>query len=154
MSEEFEVHVAWPADESSKRPPDVVYSRDSWLSAPGKPEVFGSSPPAFGGDPKGYNPEVLLILSLSQCHMLTFLALAAKNKLTVLHYEDRAIGKLGKNAEGKMQMMEVVLRPQVTVAKGTDRDVADSLHNRAHSLCFMANSVNFPVVHEPELKER
>ena len=154
MSEEFEVHVAWPAEETSKRPPDTVYSRDSWLSAPGKPEVFGSSPPAFGGDPKGYNPEVLLILSLSQCHMLTFLALAAKNKMSILHYEDRAIGRLGKNAEGKMQMMEVVLRPQVTVAKGTDHDAAASLHARAHSLCFMANSVNFPVIHEPGMNER
>jgi organic hydroperoxide reductase OsmC/OhrA len=154
MSEEFEVHVAWPADEASKRPPDTVYSRDSWLSAPGKPEVFGSSPPAFGGDPKGYNPEVMLILSLSQCHMLTFLALAAKNKLSVLHYEDRARGRLGKNAEGKMQMVEVLLKPKVTMPKGTDVDVVNSLHNRAHSLCFMANSVNFPVEREPELIER
>ena len=154
MSEEFEVHVAWPADETSKRPPDTVYSRDSWLSAPGKPEVFGTSPPVFGGNPKGYNPEVLLILSLSQCHMLTFLALAAKNKMTILHYEDRAIGKLGKNAEGKMQMMEVLLRPQVTVAKGTDKEAAGALHARAHSLCFIANSVNFPVTHDPGMSER
>ena len=112
MSDAFDVSVVWPAETTQKLPPDPAFSRDNWLAAPNKAEVFGSSPAVFGGDPKGYNPEELLTLSLSQCHLLTYLAMAAKRKISVLHYEDHATGQLGKNADGKMQMVEVVLRPQ------------------------------------------
>lgn len=144
----------WPADAAQKMPPEATYSRDNWLAAHGKAEVFGSAPAAFGGDPRGYNPEELMALSLSQCHLLTYLAIAAKRGIRVLHYEDHAVAQLGKNAEGRTQMVEVLLRPKVTVAKGTNLEDARALHERAHSACFMANSVNFPVRHEPEILER
>ena len=154
MSDAFEVSVVWPAETTQKLPPDPAFSRDNWLAAPNKAEVFGSSPAVFGGDPKGYNPEELMTLSLSQCHLLTYLAMAAKRQIAVLHYEDHATGRLGKNADGKMQMVEVVLRPKVIVAKGTSVEDARALHERAHAACFMANSVNFPVRNEPEIQER
>lgn len=154
MSETFEVRVAWPADAAQKLPPDAAFSRNNWLGAPGKPEVFGSSPVVFGGEARGYNPEELMTLSLSQCHLLTYLALAAKRGIRVLRYEDNASARLGKNAEGRTQMVEVVLRPRVTVAAGTRVDDAKALHERAHAACFMANSVNFPVRNEPEIVER
>lgn len=154
MSEAFETRVVWPADENQKLPPDATFSRNNWLAAHGKAEVFGSSPVIFGGDPKGYNPEELLTLSLSECHMLTYLAIAAKRGLKVLHYEDNATGSLGKNAEGRTQMMEVVLRPKVTVAKGSSLEDAKAFHARAHTACFMAASVNFPVRNEPEVVEK
>lgn len=154
MSESFEVHVAWPADAAQKMPPDPAFSRNNWLGAPGKKEVFGSSPVAFGGDPGGYNPEELLMLSLSQCHMLTYLALAAKKQFKVIHYEDRATGSLGKNAEGRMQVVDVVLHPRVIVAKGTDLAEARAMHVRAHAHCFIAASVNFPVRNDPEVAEQ
>ncbi len=108
----------------------------------------------FGGDPTGYNPEELLMLALSQCHLLTYLAMAAKRGIRVLHYEDRAIGSLGKNADGRMQMVEVVLHPKVIVAQDTDLEEARALHARAHAACFIANSVNFEVRNEPEVTER
>jgi organic hydroperoxide reductase OsmC/OhrA len=152
MSESFEVRVVWPADERQKMPPDPAFSRDNWLAAPGKPEVPGSSPAVFGGDPRRYNPEELLMLSLSQCHLLTYLAIAAKRQIHVVHYDDRAVGRLGKNAEGRMQMMEVILRPHVVLAKGADVEEARALHAKAHAACFMANSVNFPVTHEPDMR--
>jgi organic hydroperoxide reductase OsmC/OhrA len=116
--------------------------------------VFGSSPVAFGGEPRGYNPEELMALSLSQCHMLTYLAIAAKRGIHVLHYEDNATAQLGKNAEGRTQMVDVLLRPKVTVAKGTNLDDARAFHARAHSACFMASSVNFTVRNAPEILEK
>ena len=154
MSESFEVRVVWPADPAQKLPPDAAFSRNNWLAAPGKAEVPGSSPVVFGGEPSGYNPEELMALSLSQCHMLTYLAITAKRGIHVLHYEDNATAHLGKNAEGRTQMVEVILRPKVTVAKGASLEDAQALHARAHSACFMANSVNFAVRHEPEILEK
>lgn len=149
MSEVFQANVVWPAGAAQKMPPDASYSRSSWLSAPGKGEVPGSSGLAFGGDPHGYNPEELMILSLAQCHMLTFLALATRRKLGVRRYADNATGTLAKNAAGRMQMSEVVLHPHVVFTAGTDVDEVQGLHAKAHELCFMANSVNFTVRVEP-----
>ena len=153
MSDAFEVRVVWPADPSQKLLPDPEHSPNNRLSAPGKTEVFGSSPVVFGGDPRGYNPEELLLLSLSQCHMLTYLAIAAKRRIAVLRYEDRATGTLGKNAQAKTQMVEAVLHPRVTVQKGTNLEDARAMHDKAHEHCFIANSVNFPVRNEPEIVE-
>ena len=73
-------------------------------AAPATRRFVGSSPPVFGGDAARYNPEELMAMSLSHCHMLTYLALAAKKQVAVLAYEDRATGVLGKDALGKMQM--------------------------------------------------
>ena len=96
-------------------------------------------------------------MSLAQCHMLTYLAIAAKKRMTILAYEDRATGTLavGENGvEGKMSMQEVVLHPRVTVAKGTNLADAQAIHEKAHANCFIANSVNFPVRHEAQITER
>jgi organic hydroperoxide reductase OsmC/OhrA len=78
---------------------------------------------------------------------------AASGGLAVKRYEDRATGTLGKNANGQTQMAEVVLHPRVTIPRGADAAMARDLHDRAHHHCFMANSVNFPVRHEPEIVE-
>ena len=149
MSEVFQATIVWPSDASQKTPPDASYSRSSWLSAPGKGEVPGSSGVAFGGDPRGYNPEELMILSLAECHMLTFLALAARRKLGVKRYGDKATGTLAKNAQGRTQFSEVVLHPHVVFTTGTNMDEIQGLHAKAHELCFMAYSVNFTVRVEP-----
>jgi organic hydroperoxide reductase OsmC/OhrA len=154
MGDEFEVRVAWPADASQKLPPDPAFSRNNRLAAPGKVEIPGSAPVVFGGDPQGYNPEELLLLSLSECHMLTYLAIAAKRGVVVLQYEDRATGVLGKGGQGKTQMTQAVLHPRVFVRKGTNLDEARAMHEKAHASCFIANSVNFPVRNEPEVVER
>lgn len=149
----FETFLAYPADPAQKRPPDPDFSRDNRMGAAGHPDVPGALPAAFGGHERGYSPEDLMILSLSECHCLTYLRLAQKNRLAIVRYEDRASGRLGKNANGMTQMVEVVLRPRVTVARGTDVAAAKALHERAHHHCFMANSVNFPVRNEPEIVE-
>lgn len=88
------------------------------------------------------DPEEAFVASLSSCHMLFFLSLAAKERWLIDHYEDQAVGILGKNAQGKMAMTEVTLMPKVTFA-GTQptRDSQEELHHQAHELCFIANSV-------------
>ncbi len=156
----FESSLRWPADPAQPLPPDPVFSRNSVLGSPGKADVAASSPTVFGGDAARYNPEELLLMSLSQCHMLTYLAIAAKKRMTVLSYVDRATGTLGlgepgtkHGPPGKMSMQEVTLRPRVTVAKGTDLADAMAIHEKAHANCFIANSVNFPVTHAAEIVE-
>jgi organic hydroperoxide reductase OsmC/OhrA len=155
MSDEHTFHTTlhWPADPAQEKPPVATFSRNSVLGAPGHAPVDASSPPVFGGEAARYNPEELLTMALSQCHMLTFLALAARKQVAVLAYEDHATGKLGKGASGKMQMEHVMLRPKVTVARGTDLAAVNAMHEKAHAHCFIANSVNFPVENAPEAVE-
>ncbi len=152
----FEVSLQWPVSVTagtSPRHPDAAFSRDAELWANDKPPVPGSAPGVFGGSAARYNPEELLLMSLSECHMLTFLAIASKKRIAVLRYEDRASGALAAGAfgtPGKLSMQEVVLHPRVTVAAGVDLADLAAIHDKAHANCFIANSVNFPVRVEAE----
>ena len=125
------------------------YERAHEYSVSGKPVIPGSSDPAFRGDATRYNPEELLVMSLSSCHMLWYLHLAAENKVVVVDYVDDAVGTMVETADTGGHFTEVMLRPAVTLATGSDVSLAQSLHERAHHLCFVANSVNFPVRCEP-----
>ena len=128
------------------------YDRNHEISAPGKPLIPGSSDPAFRGDAARYNPEDLLVASLSTCHMLWYLHLAAVNKVVVLDYEDQADGVMEETADGGGRFLEVTLRPRITVTAQSDLDTAKQLHHDAHEKCFIANSVNFPVGCEPVIR--
>ena len=153
----FEATLRWPASATQPLPPEPAFSRNSILGATGKPDVAASSPTVYGGDDNRYNPEELLLMSLAQCHMLTYLAIAAKKRMTILAYEDRATGTLSvgeHGATGKMSMQEVTLHPRVTVAVGTNLADAGAIHEKAHANCFIANSVNFPVTCEAVTTER
>jgi organic hydroperoxide reductase OsmC/OhrA len=125
-----------------------VYSRKYRLDFPGKPSLTGSAAQDFRGDPSLHNPEDLLVAALSACHCLSYLALCARAGIQVVSYEDDAIGTM-EGTGGQFQFTDVLLRPRVTVAPGTDLDRAQSLHDVAHAECFIAKSVNFPVRHEP-----
>jgi organic hydroperoxide reductase OsmC/OhrA len=111
--------------------------------------IAGSSDPHFRGDGTRYNPEDLLVASLSACHMLSYLHLCAVNQVVVTAYEDDAIGSMAENRDGSGQFIEVVLRPRVTIAPESDVVKALALHEDAGRVCFIARSVNFPVRHEP-----
>ena len=121
------------------------------LSAAGRPDLQGSSDPAFRGDAARWNPEDLLVASLSSCHMLWYLHLCAQAKITVLAYRDDATGTMVEVEGGGGRFTAVVLKPVVTIAAGGDVARAKALHEDAHRLCFIANSVNFPVGIEPEV---
>ncbi len=126
-----------------------AYSRDHVISAAGRPDLAGSSDPAFRGDASRWNPEDLLVGSLSSCHMLWYLHLCAQAKITVLAYHDNAEGTMVEDAGGGGRFRGAVLRPVATLAAGSEAALAKALHEEAHRLCFIANSVNFPVSIEP-----
>ena len=105
----------------------------------------GSSDPAFRGDAQRYNPEELLVASLSSCHMLWYLHLCAVNGVVVIGYEDAASGTMQETDSGSGSFAKVELKPRVTIASSSDPVKAEALHEEAHKNCFVANSVNFPV---------
>lgn len=148
----YEVHVAWTGNRGEGTTSYRAYDRDHEARSEGRPPIPGSSDPAFRGDPDRWDPERLLVASLSQCHLLWYLHLCALDGVVVLSYEDRATGEMVEDPDGGGQFAEVTLRPVVGVADQAMVERAQALHARAHSLCFIARSVNFPVRHEPEVR--
>jgi len=124
------------------------YSREYTVNIEGKPPFIGSADPTFRGDSALYNPEDLLVIALSSCHMLSYLALCARSGIRVTFYADEAFGKMARQ-EGKIRFTEVVLHPKVVIEAGDDIKKAQSFHHNAHEECFIANSVAFPVLHKP-----
>lgn len=128
-----------------------AYARDHVITAAGRPDLPGSSDPAFRGDGSRWNPEDLLLASLSSCHMLWYLHLCAQAKIAVLAYCDDAIATMVEDDGGGGRFTGAVLHPVATIAVGGDAALASALHEEAHRLCFIANSVNFPVRIEPRV---
>ena len=147
----YRTEVDWPAHDGQGTKSYTSYSRDHGITADGKPPIPGSSDPSFRGDPSRYNPEELLVASLSSCHMLWYLHLCAVNGVSVLEYRDRAFGFMNENPDGSGEFVRVVLRPRIKIAPGDDRSKALALHQEAHRFCFVARSVNFPVEIEAEI---
>jgi organic hydroperoxide reductase OsmC/OhrA len=125
------------------------YERSYDISVSGKPAIPGSSDPAFRGDRARWNPEELLVASLSACHKLWYLHLCSEAGVVVEAYVDEAVGVMEESTDGGGHFVEVTLRPKVNVAPGSDKAKAHSLHQTAHDKCFVARSVNFPVTCEP-----
>jgi organic hydroperoxide reductase OsmC/OhrA len=128
------------------------YDRTHQLAAPGKPTLTTSSDPAFLGLPELWNPEDMLLGALSSCHMLSYLACCARARITVLDYTDRATATMVENGKGGGAFTEATLRPVVTIAQADKVQHAMRLHGTAGKVCFIANSVNFPVHHEAEIR--
>lgn len=149
----YEVRIDWTGNDGQGTKSYAGYRRDHTITAAGKPQIPGSSDPGFRGDRTRYNPEELLVASLSSCHMLWYLHLCAVNHVTVVEYQDAASGEMQENEDGSGEFVRVLLKPSVKVAAGGDLDKALSLHARAHHLCFIARSVNFPVEVVPEIVE-
>lgn len=147
----YEVRLEWTGNDGQGTKTYKGYRRDHVILSDDKPEIPGSSDPNFRGNPSRYNPEELLVASLSACHMLWYLHLCAVNHISVVSYRDAASGVMRENSDGSGEFVRVVLKPAVTVSPGDDRVKADELHHEAHRLCFIARSVNFPVEVEPEI---
>jgi organic hydroperoxide reductase OsmC/OhrA len=148
----YEVTVVWTGNRGEGTASYRAYSREHEVTAEGPPAISGSSDPAFRGDRERWNPEQLLVAALSQCHLLSYLHVCAVSDVVVTAYEDRADGEMRQTENGGGSFSEVTLRPVVTVAESAMADRALELHDRAHELCFIASSVNFPVRHEPEIR--
>ena len=143
----YQAKLTWTGAAAGPTSDYKSYSREYRVVFEGKPPMTGSADPAFRGDPALHNPEDLLLVALSSCHMLSYLALAALEGLQVVAYEDQASGTMQQQGRGG-RFTEVMLRPQVLLAPGSDLARAEALHEAAHATCFIANSVNFPVRHE------
>jgi organic hydroperoxide reductase OsmC/OhrA len=150
----YAVTVDWTGNKGTGTSAYAAYARAHEIHIAGKPPIPGSSDPGFRGDPARYNPEDLLVASLSTCHMLWYLHLCSVAGVVVTAYVDRAEGTMIEEADGGGQFTAVVLKPEVTVKPGTDRAKAEELHHVAHKMCFIARSVNFPVTHEPTIREQ
>ncbi len=142
---EFRARVDW-----TRHDPDFhvdTYRRDHQIAYGSGLVAAASSAPEYKGAADRLNPEEALVGALSSCHMLTFLAIAARKRLVVDAYEDEASGVLGKNDEGRLSMTEVWLRPRVRFAPGAgvDGEALDALHQAAHRNCFIAQSVKTKV---------
>lgn len=145
----YEAKVTWTGNPGDGTASWRGYRRDYAISAAGKPAILGSSDPGFRGDPARWNPEELLVASLSACHELWYLGLCAQAGVVVTAYEDAAQGVMVEETGGAGQFVSVTLRPRVTLAAGSDAGQARMLHQKAHEMCFIARSVNFPVACEP-----
>jgi organic hydroperoxide reductase OsmC/OhrA len=127
-----------------------AYSRNHELNGAGKSEpIRGSSDPLFRGDPTRYNPEELLLGALSACHMLWVLHLSADAGIAITEYTDEATGEMVEHADGSGEFTRVVLHPRVVITDAARIAEATAIHGRAHAVCCLARSVNFPVEHEP-----
>ena len=148
----YQSTVRWTGNTGTGTSAYGAYSRNHEIVASGKPTIPASSDPAFSGDASRYNPEELLVASLSACHMLWYLHLCAVNKVVVLDYEDQAGGIMEETGDGGGRFLEVTLRPGITVTAESDLETAKRLHHDAHEKCFIASSVNFPVGCEPVIR--
>jgi organic hydroperoxide reductase OsmC/OhrA len=150
----YDVSVEWTGNLGTGTDSYHTYSRSHVTHAPGKPDIDGSADAVFRGDTRRWAPEDLLIAAVSACHMLWYLHLAADAGVVITDYVDRAHGVLAEETDGGGQMVDVVLRPLVTVADPSMVEPAGALHSAANAKCFIARSLNFPVRHEPQTRVR
>jgi organic hydroperoxide reductase OsmC/OhrA len=147
----YEARLRWTGAAAGPAREYAEYSRAYVLEIDGKPALYGSADPRFRGDASVHNPEDLLVGALAACHLLSYLAECTRAGIAVVSYEDDARGEMTL-IEGKIRFREVMLAPRVVIAAGHDPEIAMLLHERAHTECFIANSVNFPVSHEASVR--
>ncbi|MEZ5850237.1 MAG: OsmC family protein [Hyphomicrobiaceae bacterium] len=147
----YECRVTWTGNDGTGTSGYRAYRRDHTVAVAGKPEIAGSSDPAFRGDASRHNPEDLLVASISSCHMLWYLHLASDAGIVVTEYVDDAVGTMVEDRARGGWFNGVVLRPAIKIAPGGDVGRAIALHQAAHEKCFIANSLNFPVTVEPRI---
>lgn len=147
----YEVRVTWTGNTGTGTAAYRGYERSVEVETDGKPMLLASADPAFRGDATRWNPEDLLTAALSECHLLSYLAIAVANGVRVVAYRDTATAVMVTNADGSGQFTEVVLHPEVVVAEQAMAPAAEELHAKASELCFIARSVNFPVRHRPRV---
>lgn len=147
----YELTVVWTGNRGEGTAGYRAYARDHEVTADSRPTIPGSADRAFRGNAERWDPERLLVAALSQCHMLSYLHACAEAGVVVVDYVDHAEGEMQQTPDGGGRFTEVTLRPHVTVSAESMTDAARKLHDRAHQLCFIANSVNFPVLHEPTI---
>lgn len=144
----YKTSMVWTGNKGEGTSNYRAFDRSYIFSVNNKPDIFGSADAAFLGDKNKYNPEELLVASLSSCHMLWYLHLCSEAGVIVVDYMDNAKGTMIETANGGGRFSEVTLYPVVTVTENGMISKANALHLKANELCFIANSVNFEVLHQ------
>lgn len=150
----YQTTVTWTGNTGAGTAHYRSYQRSYDIEASGKAKILGSADPAFRGDATRWNPEDLLVASLSACHKLWYLHLCAAAGVNVVDYVDHAEGIMIEDGTKGGYFTCVTLRPIVTISAGSDPDKATALHHEAGAKCFIANSVNFTVKHEPAIRQQ
>lgn len=148
MKHLFKAALNWTSSQIQQHSTKRFYSKSHKVIIEGKPVLDISAAKAFKGDPELYNPEDLLLSSLVSCHMMSYLYVCSQNGIEVLEYSDNAEAILEVSPDGSGRFVEVVLNPKVKIANPDKVELALELHTKANQLCFIANSCNFPVLHE------
>ncbi|ADY54015.1 OsmC family protein [Pseudopedobacter saltans DSM 12145] len=146
---QYKATIVWTGNSGSGTSDYKSYERSHLIEIGNKPDILGSADPAFRGDANRHNPEDLLLSSLSSCHMLWYLHLCSAEGIIVLEYTDYAEGIMIEKNDGSGHFREVTLHPRIKVKEHTMLEKAYALHEKANKFCFIANSVRFPVKHEP-----
>lgn len=144
----YKTTITWTGNTGQGTQSYQSYERDHIIQAQGKPEIPGTSEVSYRGNMVRYNPEELLLASLSSCHMLWYLHLCSVNNVVITAYVDYAEGTMQNTSNGGGHFTQAILKPQITIAGQADTTLLDNLHQQANKLCFIASSCNFPVLHE------
>lgn len=148
----FKVAINWTSNQNQEESGRKFYTKSHQIKIEGKPILNVSAAKAFKGDPELYNPEDLLLSSLVSCHMMSYLYVCSQNGIEVLEYSDHAEAILEVAPDGSGRFTEVCLHPNVVIANADKVQEALDLHTKANKLCFIANSCNFPVLHQASCK--
>lgn len=143
--------IEWTGNHGESTKNYRSYERSYTISVDGKADIYGSSDPAFLGNPRLHNPEDLLLASVSSCHLLWYLHFCSVNKILVLEYKDFAEGTMTEEANGSGKFTKIILKPKIVVAEKSMIEKAIELHEKANEYCFIANSLNFTIQHQPEI---
>ncbi len=150
----YSTKLKWTGNQGTGTSGYRGYQRDYEIKSAVKPIIHGSSDPSFLGNPQKYNPEELLVASVSSCHMLWYLHLCSQEGIIVIRYEDDAQGRMIEYRDGRGVFESIVLKPKILVAKNSMIKEAIELHTKANEMCFVANSLSIRVEHKPEVSCR
>lgn len=149
MKHLFKAKLHWDAVPKEGIPLSKKYTKTHQITIDGKAILNVSAAKAFKGDPGLYNPEDLLLSSVVSCHMMSYLYVCSQNGITVVSYQDNAVGTLEVAENGSGRFVEIRLNPEVIIKEKEKTELALNLHTKANELCFIANSCNFPILHFP-----
>lgn len=145
----YELTSTWTGNRGTGTSGIRDYDRAITVDVAGKPTMLASSDTPFRGDPERWNPEDMLLAALSECHLLSYLHACVVAGVVVVSYRDRATALMREDGRGGGAFVEAVLHPEVVVADAAMIEAAMAAHEQANAWCFIANSVNFPVRHDP-----
>lgn len=149
---QYEAKIVWTGNKGSGTLDYRAYDRSYLVKIVGKPDIIGSSASVFNGDKKAHNPEDLLLAAVSSCHMMWYLHLCSEQGIVVLEYTDKATGELQEEKDGAGKFTNITLHPEVVINDKENIEKAKNLHSEANKMCFIANSLNFAVQHDIQVK--